>query len=123
MNFSSHSVFFVNTVESTARYFSWKRSNIQNDDYIHYSILYCRLSYYNCIPWYTLRVSYDWYTLSGRTGSALAWHSEGRVFGPHSLLQVLRYVARICIVKYMELKGYCPVYGEEQRRVNWIDRL
>ena len=34
------------------------------------------------------------FTLSGRTGSALAWHAHGRVFEPRLLQQVLRLVAR-----------------------------
>ena len=45
------------------------------------------------------------YTLSGITDNALAWHSEGRVFAPYWLQQVLRVLARICTLKYEELGG------------------
>ena len=48
-------------------------------------------------------------TLSGRTGSALVCHTQGRVFAPRLLQQVLRFVARIYTVQYVELGGYCPV--------------
>ena len=47
-------------------------------------------------------------TMSGRTGSVLAWHTHGRVFKPRLLQQVLRFVARIHTVKYVDLEGYCP---------------
>ena len=48
-------------------------------------------------------------TLSDRTGSALAWHTQGRVLGPRLLQQVLRFVSRTYTVQYVELKGYYPV--------------
>ena len=35
--------------------------------------------------------------LSGRTGSALAWHSEGRTFTALSVQQVFRFAARIAL--------------------------
>ena len=56
------------------------------------------------------------YTQSGRTSSTLACHSEGRVFAPHSLQQVLRFVARICIVENVALGGtaLCRVVGHGQ---------
>ena len=54
---------------------------------------------------------YAFYTLSGRTGSALARHIQGRAFAPRLLLQVFRFVARIYTVQYLELMGYCPLYG------------
>ena len=44
------------------------------------------------------------HTLSGHTGSALVWHTRGRVFEPRLLQQVLRFVGR---VNTMELRGYC----------------
>ena len=37
---------------------------------------------------------------NGHTGSALAWHTQGRVFEFQRLQQVLRFVARICTVQY-----------------------
>ena len=46
---------------------------------------------------------------SGRTGSALVWHSEGRLFDPHWVQQVLRFVPCICTVQYVELGGYYSV--------------
>ena len=46
--------------------------------------------------------------LSGRTGSELTWHTHGRVLKLRELQQVLRFVARIYTVQYLELKGYCP---------------
>ena len=49
------------------------------------------------------------YTPSGRTGSASAWHTQGRGFAPRLLQQVLRFVARIYTVQYVELIGYFPV--------------
>ena len=30
-------------------------------------------------------ITYYYHTLSGRTGSALVWYSEGRRFAPHSV--------------------------------------
>ena len=48
------------------------------------------------------------YTLSGRTGSALVWHTRGRAFESRLLQQVLRFVGRVNTVQYVELKGYCP---------------
>ena len=45
------------------------------------------------------------YTLSGRTGSALVWHTHGRVFEPRLTRQVLRFVRRVYTVQYAELKG------------------
>ena len=46
------------------------------------------------------------YTLSGRTGCALVWHTRGRVFEPRLLQQVLRFVSPVYTVKYVELRGY-----------------
>ena len=52
------------------------------------------------------------YTLSGRTGSALAWHTQGCVFKPRLPQQVLRFLARIYNVQYVELRGTPQtVYG------------
>ena len=34
-------------------------------------------------------------TLSGRTGSALDWHTRGREFEPRLLQQVLRFVGNV----------------------------
>ena len=48
-------------------------------------------------------------TLSGRTCTALARHSDGRVFAPHRLQQVKRFLANIYTVQYVDLRGYCPV--------------
>ena len=36
-------------------------------------------------------------TLSGSTGRALAWHSEGRTFAAHWVMQVLWFAARIAL--------------------------
>ena len=47
--------------------------------------------------------------LSGRTSSALAWHTKGRVFASQWLQQVLRFVTRISAVQYVEFRVYCPV--------------
>ena len=55
------------------------------------------------------RPNYSYYTLSGRTDSALAWHTQGRVFAPRLPQQVLRFVARIYTVQYVELSGYCSL--------------
>ena len=55
-----------------------------------------------------MTISQD-YTLSGRTGSALARHTQGRVFAPRLLQQVLQFLARIYTVRYVELRGYSPV--------------
>ena len=54
------------------------------------------------------------YTLSGRTGSALAWHTQRSVFAPRLLQKVLRFVARIYTMQYVEHRGYCPVCGGGQ---------
>ena len=48
------------------------------------------------------------YTLSGRTGSALAWHTQGRVLAPRMLQQVLWFVAHIYTLQYVELRRYFP---------------
>ena len=45
------------------------------------------------------------HTLRGRTGSALAWHTNRRVFAPRLLQQVLRFVTPIYTVQYVELRG------------------
>ena len=46
------------------------------------------------------------YTLSGRTGSALVWHSRGLVFESRLVHQVLRFVGSVNTVQYVELRGY-----------------
>ena len=48
------------------------------------------------------------YTQSGRTGSALVWHSRGREFESRLVQQVLRFVGIVYIVQYVELRGHCP---------------
>ena len=48
------------------------------------------------------------YTLSGRTGSVLVWHTRGRALEPRLLKQVMRFVGRVNILKYVELRGYNP---------------
>ena len=48
------------------------------------------------------------HTLSRRTGSALVWHTRGRVFEPRLVQQVLWFVDRLNTEQYMELMGYCP---------------
>ena len=50
---------------------------------------------------------------SGRTGSALAWHSEGRTFAAHWLQQVLWFVARIALCNTWSSGGtaLCRVGG------------
>ena len=53
------------------------------------------------------------YTLSGLTGSALARQTPGRLFAPLLLQQVLRFVARIYTVRYVELRE-CRVGGNGQ---------
>ena len=50
-------------------------------------------------------------TLDGRPGRALAWHTHGRVFAPHSLQQVLRFVASIYTVQHVELVQPCVGWG------------
>ena len=47
------------------------------------------------------------HTLSGRTGSALVWHTRGPVFEPRLLQQVLGFVGSVNTVQYVELGGYC----------------
>ena len=54
---------------------------------------------------------YTPYTPSGHTDSVLAWRSDDRSFASQWLQQVLWFLARICTVQYVELRGYCPVYG------------
>ena len=50
------------------------------------------------------------YTLSGRTGSALVWHTRGRAFEFRLVQQVLRFViGRVNTVQYVELRGCCPM--------------
>ena len=61
----------------------------------------------------------EFYTLSGRTGSALVWHSRGRRI---PVQQVLLFVGRVFTVQYVELRGDCP-RGWGMRPVNWIYRL
>ena len=51
---------------------------------------------------------FDICALSGRTGSALVWHTRGRVFQPRLLQQVLRFVGHVYTVQYVELRKYCP---------------
>ena len=55
--------------------------------------------------WYLTEWLVITYTLSGRTGSALAWCTRGRVCKPRLLQQVLRFVARVYTVQYVELRG------------------
>ena len=43
-----------------------------------------------------------------RTGSALVWHTHGRVFAPRLMQQVLRFVAHDYTVQYGELREYRP---------------
>ena len=45
--------------------------------------------------WYSF---IDIHTLSGRIGSALVWHTRGRVFEPRLLQQVLRFVGSVYTV-------------------------
>ena len=63
-------------------------------------------------------------SLSGRTGSALVWHSESRLFDPHSVQQVLRFVSCICTCNTWSLgdTSLCRVGGRVWP-VNWIYRL
>ena len=44
-------------------------------------------------------------SLSGRTGSALVWHTRGRVFELRLPQQVLRFVGRVCTVRMWNLGG------------------
>ena len=44
----------------------------------------------------------------GRTGSALVWHTRGRVFEPWLMQQVLQCVGSFYTVQYVELRGHCP---------------
>ena len=55
-------------------------------------------------------------TLSGSTGSALAWYSEGRVFAPHLLQQILWFVASIALCNTWSSGGtaLCWVGGNYQ---------
>ena len=39
--------------------------------------------------------------LSGRTGSALVWHTRGRMFEPRLLQQVMRFVGLVHTVQYV----------------------
>ena len=63
------------------------------------------------------------YTLSGRTGSALAWRSEGRTFAS----QLVQYKscdlqpALNCAIRGAQ--GVLPCVGWGARPVNWIYRL
>ena len=52
-----------------------------------------------------LMLLYHELSLSGLTGSALAWHSQGRLFAPRLLQQVLRFVPRIYTVHCLGLRG------------------
>ena len=51
-------------------------------------------------------------TYCGRTGSALVWQTRGRVLEPRLLLQVLRFVGRVCTVQYVEIGGVLPMRVE-----------
>ena len=48
------------------------------------------------------------YTLNGLTGSALVWHSRGRLFDSRLVQQVFRFIGRVNTVQYVELRGHCP---------------
>ena len=61
------------------------------------------------------------FALSGRTGSALGWHTRGRVLEHRLLQQVLQFVERIYTVQFAELGGTAHEGGV--RPVNWIYRL
>ena len=65
------------------------------------------------------------YTLCGRTGSALASASAFRMSHVRGSLSAASLVicSPHCTVKYVELRGYCPVQGGGVRPVNWIYRL
>ena len=43
--------------------------------------------------------------VSRRIGSALVWHTRGRVFEPQLMQKVLRFVGRVFTVQYVELGG------------------
>ena len=73
--------------------------------------------------WYRQFISLG-YRLSGRTGSALVWHFEGRTFATHSVHQVLWFAAQPalqCAIRGAE--GVLPCVGCGVRLVNWIYRL
>ena len=72
--------------------------------YLKYIILICLIMLY--------------YTLSGRLGSALAWHTHGLVFKPRLLQQVLRFVACIYTVQYVALRGTAHECGGATSKLN-----
>ena len=63
-------------------------------------------------------------TLSGRTGSALVWHSEGRTIEADSVQQVLWFAAQPALQCAIHgAQGVLPWVGWGVRPVNWIYRL
>ena len=59
---------------------------------------------------YLPKLLYPYYSLllSGRTGSALVWHTRLRAFESRLVQQVLRFVVGVNTVQYLELRGYFP---------------
>ena len=51
---------------------------------------------------------HPFHTLSGRTGSALVWHTRGRVLESRLVQHLLRFVSRVSTMQYVELMEYCP---------------
>ena len=82
----------------------------------HYHLSGCSLAVYTRFilwPFYTRFRPCVVYTLSGRTGSALTWHSEGRTSAAPSVQQVLRFLARIALCNTWSSGGtaLCRVGG------------
>ena len=51
------------------------------------------------------------YSLRSRSGSALAWHTHGRVFTPRLLPEIMRFVARIYTVQVEHKELPCEGWG------------
>ena len=65
----------------------------------------------------------EFYTLSGRTGSALVWYSEGRRFAPHSAVSLVNCRPARIAVCIRGAQGVLPCVGWWVQPVNWIYRL
>ena len=68
----------------------------------------------NCSQLLATRVNNRLLTLSGRTGSALVWHSEGRTFAADSVQQVLWFAAQPalqCAIRGAQGLSLCRVGG------------
>ena len=87
---------------------------------LHVAFLHLLAEYYcnDCVVIDVLR-PFGLYTLGGRKGSALVWHTHGRAFESRLVQQVLRFVGHVNTVQYVELRGT----AHECATINWIYRL